>query len=337
MQPFTGEISLYGGSHQTFTPSFDYGSSVGNTEYFVAVRANWNALDWKTRPGNMKRSTTTRNRENSSVLRQRCSTNRRGSAHTAEACSRYRDTRTTPIGLPLGDFGPTNFNSSSAQTEIDAGYLLYGQYRRAAEAYTATPILQIKILTRYAKVNFIPDVFGDLLFNDVASNVTRESLLNGSPIDTAYSVNDRHTLRVELPPVKSVPTLSTLRPYCSDPVTGAISPTPFNVTDRSSITGVNIGTYVQEGSKFANDLTLNVGLRFDQLYHYVIRTDSVRASHWFTSRSSAQAYTRAIPYFTPPFQAQAATANLALLAEQDKLSRSSACRSGETGTIELLR
>ena len=39
-----GEVSLYGGSHQTFTPSFDYGSSVGNTEYFVAGRGNWNAL-----------------------------------------------------------------------------------------------------------------------------------------------------------------------------------------------------------------------------------------------------------------------------------------------------
>ena len=47
-----GEISLYGGSHQTFTPSFDYGSSVGNTEYFVAGRANWNALGIENTTGN---------------------------------------------------------------------------------------------------------------------------------------------------------------------------------------------------------------------------------------------------------------------------------------------
>ena len=39
-----GEVSLYGGSRQTFTPSFDYGGSVGNTEYFVTARGNWNAL-----------------------------------------------------------------------------------------------------------------------------------------------------------------------------------------------------------------------------------------------------------------------------------------------------
>ena len=40
----SGDISLYGGSHQTFTPSFDYGGSVGNTQYFVTARGNWNAL-----------------------------------------------------------------------------------------------------------------------------------------------------------------------------------------------------------------------------------------------------------------------------------------------------
>ena len=32
-----GEVSLYGGSRETFTPSFDYGGSVGNTQYFVTA------------------------------------------------------------------------------------------------------------------------------------------------------------------------------------------------------------------------------------------------------------------------------------------------------------
>ena len=40
----SGEVSLYGGSRQTFTPSFDYGGSVGNSEYFVSARGDWNGL-----------------------------------------------------------------------------------------------------------------------------------------------------------------------------------------------------------------------------------------------------------------------------------------------------
>ena len=39
-----GQVSLYGGSRQTFTPSFDYGGSFGNSEYFVTARSNWNGL-----------------------------------------------------------------------------------------------------------------------------------------------------------------------------------------------------------------------------------------------------------------------------------------------------
>ena len=39
-----GDLSLYGGSRHTFTPSFDYGGSIGNSEYFVTARGNFNDL-----------------------------------------------------------------------------------------------------------------------------------------------------------------------------------------------------------------------------------------------------------------------------------------------------
>src|SRR5277367_5048516 len=39
-----GEVGVYGGSRQTFTPSFDYGGSFGKSEYFVTARGNWNDL-----------------------------------------------------------------------------------------------------------------------------------------------------------------------------------------------------------------------------------------------------------------------------------------------------
>jgi len=39
-----GQVGIYGGSRQTVMPSFDYGGSVGKSEYFVAGQGNWNAL-----------------------------------------------------------------------------------------------------------------------------------------------------------------------------------------------------------------------------------------------------------------------------------------------------
>ena len=43
-RPRAADVSLYGGSRETFTPSFDYGGSIGNTQYFVTGRGNWNNL-----------------------------------------------------------------------------------------------------------------------------------------------------------------------------------------------------------------------------------------------------------------------------------------------------
>ena len=39
-----GVVSLYGGSHGTFTPSIAYGGSAGDTQYFFSGRGNWNSL-----------------------------------------------------------------------------------------------------------------------------------------------------------------------------------------------------------------------------------------------------------------------------------------------------
>jgi 3-oxoacyl-[acyl-carrier protein] reductase len=49
--------------------------------------------------------------------------------------------------------------------------------------------------SHYAAIHFIPDVFGDLVFNDLASDVERRSMLTGVQGDASHIANDRHTLR----------------------------------------------------------------------------------------------------------------------------------------------
>ena len=306
-----GEVSLYGGSHQTFTPSFDYGSSLGNTEYFVAGRGNWNALGIENTTGSPDalHDHTQQGKffGSSSTMLDELT---RLSFITAESYSAFQIPN-NPNQIPLGEFGPLNYNSSSLNENEHDTYVVN---IAALQKHGTDGDAQVAFYSRYAKINFIPDVFGDLVFNDVASNVTRESLLNGTQIDTAYNVNDRHTLRVGFAASEehtNVINVSTVLPV--DPVTGAISPTPFNVTDASSLTGWNIGTYVQDEWKLTNNLTLNVGLRFDQLYQYVDANQfSPRVAlvyKPFVGTSIHAGYAR---YFTPPFQAQAATSNLAL-------------------------
>jgi outer membrane receptor protein involved in Fe transport len=108
------------------------------------------------------------------------------------------------------------------------------------------------------------------VFNDVASDVTRESYLYGTQFDGSYEVNDLHKLRAGFAvsaEKTNVTNISTVLPV--DPVTGDISPTLITITDANSLLGWNIGTYVQDEWRLTNTLTLNLGLRFDQLYQFV--------------------------------------------------------------------
>ena len=98
-----------------------------------------------------------------------------------------------------------------------------------------------------------------------------------------------------------------------DPDTGAISPTPFTITDVNSLLGWNIGTYVQDQWKLTNQLTFNYGIRFDQLYQYVDANQfSPRATFIYKPFDGTTFHAGYARYFTPPMQAQATQSNLAL-------------------------
>jgi outer membrane receptor protein involved in Fe transport len=305
----SGEVSLYGGSRQTFTPSFDYGGSVGNTEYFVTGRGNWNALGLEnpTPSLNAAHDYTQQGKffgYTSTLLNE----STRLSFISAASYAAFQIPN-NPNQVPLGDFGPTNYSSSSLnENEYDTYIVNLAALQKQGTDGNA----QWAVFSRYAKVNFVPDVYGDLVFNDVASNVTRESLLNGTQLDVSYNANDRHTLRGGFAMSEeqtNVSNVSTVLPGAIGAVTGP----PFTITDDNSKLGWNIGTYVQDEWKLSNQLTLNAGLRFDQLYQYVDANQlSPRLAliyKPFTGTSVHAGYAR---YFTPPYQAQAAQSNIGL-------------------------
>ena len=96
-------------------------------------------------------------------------------------------------------------------------------------------------------------------------------------------------------------------------MTGAISPTPFPITDFNSLLGWNIGTYVQDEWRLSDTLTLNVGLRFDQLYQFVDADQfSPRLAFVYRPTADTSIHAGYARYFTPPMQAQATQSNLAL-------------------------
>jgi outer membrane receptor protein involved in Fe transport len=304
-----GDISVYGGSRQTFTPSFDYGGSFGNSEYFVTARGNWNGLGLEnpTPYLNANHDDTQQGKffgYYSTLLDE----STRFSVISAASYSAFQIPN-NPGQMPLGDFGPPTYDSTTLnENEYDTYLVTMASLQKHGTDGDA----QLAVFSRYAEVHFVPDIFGDLVFNDVASDVIRQSTLTGMQGDASYIVNNQHTLRGGFAvsgEQTNVTNVSTVLPD----IGGVITPTPFPITDQASLLGWNIGTYVQDEWKLNNQLTLNIGLRFDQLYQFVDANQlSPRFGFVYKPFEGTSFHAGYARYFTPPYQAQATQSNIAL-------------------------
>ena len=311
----SGEVSLYGGSRQTFTPSFDYGGSVGNSEYFVSARGNWNDLGIENpTPGLNAIHDQTQQGKFFGYVSTLLDESTRFSMISAASYSAFQIPN-NPNQAPLGDFPfgmpATNYNSSTLnENEYDT----YAVTMAALQRHGTDGDAQLAVFSRYAEVHFVPDVFGDMVFNDVASDVIRQSTLTGMQGDASYIVNDRHTLRAGFAvsgEQTNVTDTSTVMPGSIGAVTGPA----FAINDQTSLLGWNIGTYVQDEWKLTDQITVNMGLRFDQLYQFVDANQlSPRFAVVYRPWAGTSLHAGYARYFTPPYQAQATQSSIALFA-----------------------
>ena len=310
-----GEVSLYGGSRQTFTPSFDYGSSIGNSEYFISARGDWNGLGIENpTPGLNAIHDETQQGKFFGYASTLLDESTRFSVISAASYSAFQIPN-NPGQTPLGDFPfgmpATTFDSTTLnENEYDT----YAVTMATLQKHGTDGDAQLAVFSRYAEVHFVPDIFGDLVFNDVASDVIRQSTLTGTQFDTSYIYNAQHTIRAGFAVTgeqTNVTNISTVMPGDVMAVTGP----PFTVTDQTSLLGWNIGTYVQDEWRLTDQLTLNAGLRFDQLYQFVDANQlSPRLALVYKPFDGTSVHAGYARYFTPPYQAQATQSNIALFA-----------------------
>ena len=308
----SGSVGIYGGSRGTVQPSFEYGGVAGQTQYFFASRGLWNneglenprpsinAIHDRTQQGRAFGYTSTL-----------IDPDTRLATITGVSIQHYQIPDRPGLPGQFTAFGTSDFNSArldQRQLEQNA-YNVVALQKRMGDVDT-----QVAYFSRYSSIHFQPDRIGDLVFNGVASDVARSSFLNGVQADAAWRANPTHTLRFGVMSSverSQITNASTLLPLDD---AGQPADAPFTVVDANAKTGFLIGTYIQDEWKLTHQLTLNLGLRFDQMYQYVNANQlSPRASLSWKPLDGTTLHAGYARYFTPPSQVLAGPTNLALV------------------------
>jgi outer membrane receptor protein involved in Fe transport len=308
-----GTISMYGGNRTTLTPSIEYGGTSGRTEYFFTGRGFFSDLGLENATSKMDAiHDQTQQGKAFGYASTLLDDSTRLTSITGVAVQKYQvpdRPGVMPI-LGMSAFGITDFDS----TKLDENQLEKTFYSVLALQKKLTDVdLQLAYFSRYASIHFTPDPIGDLLLNGVASNVLRNSFLNGIQGDAAYRLNPAHTLRSGFyvsGESTEVKTKDLLEP--TDAMGNPVD-TPFTVVDSNSKLGWLLGFYVQDEWKITNKLTLNVGIRFDQMYQFIDANQfSPRASLVYTPLPGTTLHLGYARYFTPPSQVIATPVTLRL-------------------------
>lgn len=266
-----GSISIYGGSHGTVEPSFNYGGTAGNFNYFVSGDFLRNDLGIESPDG---RSTPDHDHTTQShgfaYLEYILDESNRLSAILSSSAGKFQIPNrggqvpgiTNADGSPLTVNGQTNYPSDALnenQRELNHFAILSWQHSQGAFD------VQTSLTARYSSLNFVPDALGDILFDGVSQNAYKQNVAYALQSDAAYKLTDDHTLRggifVQSDHSKSLTSSAVI---ALDDAGNQVSDIPVNIVDNGAKTEWIESIYLQDEWKVIPTVTVNYGLRFDK-------------------------------------------------------------------------
>lgn len=315
-----GHIDLYGGSNRTFSPSFSYGNTQGKLSYFVngSYLTNNIGIESPT-PGANPLHDTTRQYRGFGYLSYLLSPVSKLSFMFGSYDGKFQIPNTpgqTPDAGGLGilpQLGLTGYDSATVndqQREVNR-FAVTSLQSSTGEGFD----YQLSLFTRYSSLHYMPDITGNLVFNNgVAEGIFRSSSSTGVQADGSYRLNDSHTLRMGL--LGSSENVESSNSYTVFPVNGAgtVSGPAYSFVDSNPRNGNTLfGIYLQDEWKATDKLTVNYGARFDKVNAFVNEQQlSPRFGVVYKASSQTTWHAGYARYFTPPPTELVSSATLAL-------------------------
>ncbi|MGY3041297.1 outer membrane receptor protein involved in Fe transport [Rhodanobacter sp. TND4EL1] len=172
---------------------------------------------------------------------------------------------------------------------------------------------QVSVGQRYSSLVYTPDRIGELMFNGVASAVSRSNRASTLQADFAMPLGNRHTLRYGV--YGSFERAASGNDAWVFPVDADGTPTsttPLNILDDSRLSAKTWSAYVQDEWSFADNWTMNYGVRGDR--YQLQRTEtqlSPRLGLVWQAAGGTVVHAGYSRYFTPPATEMIASSNIA--------------------------
>jgi outer membrane receptor for ferrienterochelin and colicins len=266
-----GAISIYGGSHGTVQPSFNYGGSAGGLNYFVSGDFLRNDLGIESPDGSSDPiHDHTKQYHGFAYLEYILDDDDRLSSVLSSSTGDFQipDRPGLPPaifnanGTPLQVAGQTSYPSAALQeTQRELNHFAVLGWQHSQGAFDA----QTAVTARYSSLTFQPDEIGDILFDGIAQDAYKQNIAYALQSDAAYKLGDAHTLRgglfLQSDRSKSDTSSAVI---ALDAAGNQVNDTPLIIADSGAKTEWIESVYLQDEWKIIEPLTLNYGLRFDK-------------------------------------------------------------------------
>jgi outer membrane receptor protein involved in Fe transport len=171
---------------------------------------------------------------------------------------------------------------------------------------------QVSLGQRYSGLQFMPDRVGDLMFNGVASAISRSNRASTLQADFATPLGEAHDLRYGIyASFESAPNTNDAWVFPANAAGEQTSTTPRHIIDHDRFIARTWSAYLQDEWALTDKLTMNYGLRGD--IYQAFRTESQlspRLGLVYQATYDTTVHAGYARYFTPPATAAITTEDI---------------------------
>ncbi|GEM15942.1 outer membrane receptor for iron transport [Gluconobacter oxydans NBRC 3293] len=307
------QVSLYGGSYNTFVPSVQIGGQHGKLDYFTTLSFTRNNIGIEN-PSDTFRAIhdVTEQEKAFSYLSWHLDETSRLTLLTSASYADFEipnsfktfDTN-SPDYTTLYDVAGVNPHdpamnwASLNDSQTEQNYYAVLSYQRTTDRLN----LQVSPYFRYGRIDYTPDRDRDLIYQGVSEHEINDFTTGGMQADLSYDIARHHTLRAGLLGQYTSERLDTdTLAFPVDDMGNQTANTPVRLIDNTGNWSVEAGAYIQDEYRITRSLTFNYGIRYDRFASSFDNEGqlSPRANMvWKPMRSTTLhlGYSR---YFTPP-------------------------------------